>query len=572
MKSKTLQLVLMLSFLSVSLFAQTLPVGLLENVEDAYRRQQLLGKDTTGSSYMVRPLFMYSGNDFALDPDSSRYSLHKLRKLLFSDPGSKAEIYALPVIWQQQINTHHPYGMNDGSMIQAKGYQTQLSAGLFAKIGPLTIQLRPEYVYAANTDFAEMNPLTNNVFFTTPYSKYYNNIDLPERFGTDPYSKLSLGQSSIRLNLGPASFGYSNENLWWGPGVRNSLLMTNNASGFRHFTLNTTKPAKTPIGSFEGQIIAGRLDSSGAPSIASAKFNEILKKPDDWRYISGIVITYQPKWIPNLYLGFDRTFVVYSEDRGSGLGAYLPIFSSTQKSSFDDGSSPTGNKDDAARRDQYFSAFARWVLPEAKAEVYFQFGRNDHSNDLRDLLVEPEHSRAYVVGFRKLVPLTRPDEYIQVGAEVTQLEIPATRDSRAVESWYTHYQVKHGYTNQGQVLGAGAGPGGNMQTLDVSWNKGFKRIGIQLERWVHNNDLFYKFAYASLDKNQYINRHWVDLALGMTGSWTFNRFVVNGQLSLIRSLNYQYRWKDGKPGADYWDWNKQDANNVHMKVGLMYLW
>jgi hypothetical protein len=83
--------------------------------------------------------------------------------------------------------------------------------------------------------------------------------DLPVRFGKDPYSRLSWGQSSIRLNFNPVSVGLSNENLWWGPGKQNSILMSNTASGFKHLTLNTIRPVNTPIGSIEGQIIAGRL-------------------------------------------------------------------------------------------------------------------------------------------------------------------------------------------------------------------------------------------------------------------------------------------------------------------------
>jgi hypothetical protein len=210
------------------------------------------------------------------------------------------------------------------------------------------------------------------------------------------------------------------------------------------------------------------------------------------------------------------------------------------------------------------------VLPESKAEVYFEYGRNDHSYDFRDAIVEPEHTRAYVVGFRKLIPLNRPEEYIQMGVEFTQLEKSKTRDLRASETWYNHYQVRDGYTNRGQVLGAGIGPGSNLQSLDVSWVKGLKRIGLQFERLVNNNDLFFNFAYASLDKNLYINRHWVDLSIAGKFAWNYKNFILNSQFTYIKSLNYQYQWEEGP--KDYWDWHKKDVNNVQLKVGLMYLW
>jgi hypothetical protein len=556
---------LLILVLTGKLQSQTLPVGILENVEDAWRRQQLLGNDKSNSSYMIRPLSIPANENISLDADEDTYNIANFRKLLYSDKKLKGEVYLLPVVMQQQYNTHHPYGMNDGSMVQAKGYQTQLSGGVFAKIGPLSVQLRPEYVYAQNKTFQKLSDAPNGVFWNTSIARHYNTIDLPDRYGDNDYSKLRLGQSSIRLSAGPVSVGLSNENLWWGPGNRNSLLMSNNAAGFKHFTLNTTRPIQTYIGSFEAQIIAGKLNQSG---VASPSGPEYITKPTDWRYLSGMVLSYQPKWVPNFFVGLDRTFIVNRENRGSSFADYFPIFKSVKKASYVQGDG--SNSDDSAARDQYISFFARYLLPESNAEVYFEFGRNDHSYDIRDGLVEPEHTRAYVVGFRKLIALNRSNEYIQMGIELTQLEKTKTRDLRASETWYNHYQVLDGYTNEGQVLGAGIGPGSNLQSLDVSWVKGLKRIGIQFERLVNNNDLFYNFAYASLDKNEYINRHWVDLSVAGKFSWNYKQFILNSQLTYIRSLNYQYQWKTGP--KDYWDWEKQDVNNFQFKVGLMYAW
>jgi len=560
MKTRFLLTALFL-LIGIDMFGQTIPVGLLDNVEDSYRRQQLLGKDSSNSSYMIRPMYMSPNRNFDLNNDGN-FNVNDFRKLIYTDPGTKLRVYALPIVWQNQFNSHHPYGMNDGSMVQAKGYETQVSAGIFAEIGPLSIQLRPEYVWSENKSFEKLSEAPNGVYWNSSIARYYNTIDLPDRFGDNQYSKVSWGQSSIRLNAGPVSLGLSNENLWWGPGVRNSLLMSNNASGFKHFTLNTTKPVKTYIGSFEAQIVAGKLEQSGIDVPIGPEYNS---RPKDWRYLSGIVVTYQPKWIPNFFLGFDRTFITNHESMGSSFGDYFPIFKKVEKAAY---TRPDGtNADDEAQRDQYISFFTRYVLPESKAEIYFQFGRNDHSYDLRDGVVEPEHTRAYIVGFRKLIPLRRADEYIQMGVEFTQLEKAGTRDTRASETWYTHYQVLDGYTNNGQVLGAGIGPGSNLQSLDVNWVKGLRKIGLTFERLVNNNDLFYNFAYASADKNQYINRHWIDLSVAGNFAWTYKKFIVNSQLTYIRSLNYHYEWDQG---PDYWDWDKKDVNNLHFKVGILY--
>jgi hypothetical protein len=497
---------------------------------------------------MIRPLL-----------PANKLTLTNYSKLLYSSQKLKAAVYLLPVVVQQQFNTHHPYGINDGSMVQAKGYQIQTSAGVFAKIGPLSVQLRPEYVFADNQDFQELSESPKGSI-----ANVYNAIDLPARYGTGNYSKLDWGQSSIRLNAGAVSAGISTENLWWGPGNRNSLLMSNNAKGFEHVTFNTTRPVKTFLGAFEVQVIGGRLKQSGVATPTGPGYRT---KPKDLRYISGMALSYQPKWVPNLYLGFDRSFIVTYKNLGNKFSDYFPIFASVEKSTYDN--SDGTNREDEARRDQYISFFTRFVIPETMAEFYFEYGRNDHSFDLRDGIVEPEHSRAYVVGFRKLIPLKSTDEFIQMGVEITQLEKTSTSRLRANNMWYVHGQVPDGYTNEGQVLGAGIGPGSNMQSLDVSWVKGLKRIGLQFERLANNNDLFYNLSRASGNENAYINRNWVDLSVAGRFAWNYKKFIINSQLTYIRSLNYQYQWEQG---VYNWNSNQSGVNNVQLKMGVLYNW
>ena len=82
-------------------------------------------------------------------------------------------------------------------MIPAKGYQTLLTAGIYAQYGILSVQLKPEYVYAANPNF-DIFPLTetNPARLTNVY--YLNHTDLPAPYGDKSYSKLNWGQSNIK--------------------------------------------------------------------------------------------------------------------------------------------------------------------------------------------------------------------------------------------------------------------------------------------------------------------------------------------------------------------------------------
>ena len=111
--------------------------------------------------------------------------------------------------------------------------------------------------------------------------------------------------------------------------------MSNKASGFLHFTLNTRQPIETFIGSFEGQIISGKLEGSGLTSPKSQFIIDgvdyELPKSNDWRYINGLSINYHPKWVPGLFVGLNRTIQVYHDDMGSSFSDYMPIFAPFQK-------------------------------------------------------------------------------------------------------------------------------------------------------------------------------------------------------------------------------------------------
>src|SRR5690606_30741355 len=125
------------------------------------------------------------------------------------------------------------------------------------------------------------------------------------------------------------------------------------------------------------------------------------------------------------------------------------------------------------------------------------------------------------------------DDLIQVDAEVTELAYNATNFLRESPTWYTHHVVRDGYTHRGQVLGAGIGPGSNVQSVDVSWVRGLKRVGVQAERFVHHNDFYYK---ATSD----FRRRWVDIGIGLESEWDIGQLLLYGKFNYIYAYNYQY--------------------------------
>jgi hypothetical protein len=518
---------------SMAAFSQS---AALQFYNQVARDLQVNSRLDSALSFCVRP--NYNANTFYFD------SAGGIKGIKPRPNG--AGIFVLPIVFQQQFNTHHPFGYNDGSLIPAKGYQNQLSVGMTASKGIFSLQLRPEIVFAQNPAFPSFPSEQNDTIWKNYYQSVLNVIDAPERFGTKAYFKLFPGQSSARISFRKVSIGLSTESLWWGPGVRNSLLMSNNAPGFPHLTFNSLRPVTSPVGSFEWQVIAGTLKGSGILPDTTKTFNGdplYVPKDDGKRYVNGLVFSWQPKWTKGLFLGFSRAFYQSLSDVPSSLDGYFPIASKLFKK--------TLASEDGKKRDQMLSFFFRLLLLKEKAELYGEFGRNDHSMDIRDALAEPEHSRAYIVGFSKV--FEGPGNNVRLFAEITNLQLPSTIMLRAQESWYVHYQARYGYTNYGQVVGAGIGPGANSQTVGLEWGDGFNRFGGAFERVVHNNDFYYD-AFTRLQQWQ---KHWVDLSLNLNKSWTHKRLIYDAQISLVQSLNYE--------------WYYSSVFNASARFGVTYL-
>ena len=157
--------------------------------------------------------------------------------------------------------------------------------------------------------------------------------------------------------------------------------------------------------------------------------------------------------------------------------------------------------------------------------------------NLRDLFLEPEHSRAYVVGLNKIFRLQNSkDKIIQINLELTQLSISVASTIRPVESWYSHYQVKDGYTNRGQLMGSGLGPGGNMQSFDIRLIHNLNTFGFKMERIVNNNDFHYLAIKGA-------NAHWVDLGFSLFVQKDFKNILLNAKVLSLKSLNYQHLYE-----------------------------
>jgi hypothetical protein len=188
--------------------------------------------------------------------------------------------------------------------------------------------------------------------------------------------------------------------------------------------------------------------------------------------------------------------------------------------------------EDAKRRDQLASFSARWVFPASHLELYGEMGWNDYSTSFWDWFLSNEHSRAYLFGLRKVFPQA-PGHYIRLALENTSMEMTADRLVRNNGPWYRHDFVRHGYTNEGQVLGAGIGPGSNLQTFDLAFVHPHSIAGFTIERYAHNMDYFYD-AFTNYDQK------WVDLLWGGYYQRRVGSYAFSGKLNFSWMRNYEW--------------------------------
>jgi hypothetical protein len=525
------------------------------------RYSVLTNEIDTDLSFNVRPLNAHSFSEI----------LENQHKTILRNSSNTVQIKTLGIDYFIEYNSHHPYNRNNGTMIPNKGYQHIISPGIFIKTGPLTIQFKPEHHFSENKEFDGFWEGHYSVIWAKRY-RLWNHIDMPERFGSSSHNKTTFGQSSIRLNWKSLSLGISNENLWWGPSLRNSIMMSNHAEGFKHITFNTTSPIKTFIGDFEWQIISARLEQSGfdphpnsydhehaGTKLYVPKINQWAEY-DDWRYLNGFIFTYSPKFIKGLSLGLIRWVQMYSAlVKGryywiEGNPSYLPAFNNFFRKNDKFG-------DYEAQTNQAAGVFLKWFWKDSKAEFYAEFHHNDSKQNLRDLLLDSDHSRAATIGLQKIFNINN-DDYL-FNWEWTQMEQTGSRLIRNAGSWYEHGWVYDGYTNKGEVLGSAIGPGSNSHYFSFNRIRNQELIGIGLEIVDNDND-FYHEAFASARDYR---RYWKDINLHLKYNKSFKHFNLSSNLVYIRSLNYQWELDDN--ATPYYHPGR-DVDNFHLSLKLTY--
>ena len=404
-------------------------------------------------------------------------------------------------------------GANDGALWAGKGVSGMVSAGVFARVGALTMMVAPELVYAANDSFA-LRPQTDSAY--SPYADpfYPGLLDRPRLMGGSSMSRATPGQSYVRIDVSGFNAGVSTQNLWAGPGVRSSLLLSNHAQGFPHAFAGARIPVPR-VGVVTANAIAGRT--------AESDYYDTIPGNDDQTLLFG-QLQFEPAVLEGLQ-------VAVSGLRGGSRDPHIAL-----------------------------SLAARLFLEAERAVFYAEFARSplrDSDSVFAALADRTRHG--LVLGIQKTSNTRAGD--VTVGGELTALQRFEPIDEQRVQlapTWYVG--GPRGLTNRGEVLGSWIGPGGDGQLLFVELERGASRFAVSAERVRRNESALYAVAR---EITFVLYQHDVEYTGGFEYGRHFGPITVAARVDAARRMNREF-------GAD--DSNLQATLRLDYHGGHIWQW
>ena len=424
---------------------------------------------------------------------------------------SAAPFRIAAVLPELLITTQQSFPMpaNDGPMWAGKGLTYSITGGVAicganARWGAI---IAPTYWYAENapfdlpTDPQIVPPIRQDYSpWASPYHYIPRSLDSPRRFGDASLRRFEPGALAIWYRAPRFEVGFTTESEWWGPGQYNALLLSSQAAGAPRAYVRTSKPIQA-AGEIDIRYFLGGLRFSPY----------FFAEPEDSaRTLSGLSVVWRPSFEKGLSLGASR--LVAAPILGNGWVKHLldPLVPVGTPNAL-----PYSDKTQNAGRDQLFSLFADWRLPDDGAEIWLEWGRAELPSGLSDFFASPDHTQALTIGLQKTQPLRWKGWQARVGAEYSQTNQSSTYRERPTGSWYASRAVQGGFTQDGQVIGAMIGPGSVTQRLSVDFAGPRASFGLFAYRIKWDDDSFFTIPRPN---GNGLCKHDVSLALGARGS------------------------------------------------------
>lgn len=345
--------------------------------------------------------------------------------------------------WFNSYNTAASYGQNDGALWQGKGYNTSLTAGVRLEAYGFEVTVKPQVAFSQNLRFEIMPGV-----YGSEYSYFWaGNIDLVQRYGDSSFWTFDWGDTELRWSWNTFTIGFGFQSPWLGPAWLNPMLGSNNSGTYPKFDIGLRRTKVTLpwlgwyIGDIEGRIWCGKLSESDYFDNDSS---------NDYRQLTGFSIAYSPAFLPELTFSINKISIARWDEKSI---KYLNPFYDTN-----------------AVEDQKCSFAVDLLFPAVGFEFYGELGLDDYNSRG---FANPFHTAIYTIGAKKEISFFQKFSYFkkfnirpEIIFEWNNFEM--SQDFQLqwhYMGYYSHELIKQGYTQNGQIIGAGSGYFGNSQYL-----------------------------------------------------------------------------------------------------------
>ena len=307
------------------------------------------------------------------------------------------------------INTNLPNLENQNGLILNKGYGTYHSYLLQSKIKNLSFSVEPQI--KIKKEFKKKIEVDENGPFSVLNDRILNN------------KTPIIRNLDVSLKIKSLKLGFSNKNQWWGPGIHNSLIMTNNSLGFYNYYITNNDNIK--IGS-SLKINFKYIFSSAIKNSYNNNF-----------YLTAAKITGN---YSKLKFGISKSILSggYQELPWSTNNAALVILSNKNNKYWD----------------YFYDLFVQYNGIESGLKLFAEIAVPKRSFSEHSPKTYYDHSIASNIGFRKYGAFDT--KYLMIGAEYTNLIQGAYYNLMPTANWYSNNLYNYSSFN-GKRWGAHSG-------------------------------------------------------------------------------------------------------------------
>jgi hypothetical protein len=469
----------------------------------------------------------------------------------FFDNKLKLRIYG-PELFMS-VNTAAPYGQNDGALWQGRGFNTSFTTGLRLEACGVEATFKPQLAFSQNAAF----DIIKSTSYDSEYGYFWGyghnaGIDAPQRFGNKPFFTYDWGDSEIRYTWKTLTAGFGTQAIWLGPVYLNPILHSNNAPSYPKFDIGLRRqPITIPwvnwyAGDIEFRLWVGYLSESDY-------FDN--DNSNDHNMFHGLSFSYAPSFLPGLTLSANRVCLIPWE--WENLKFVWPINENTYE-------------------DQKASFGASWIFPSVGFKVYGELAIDDFvPGKIKGYIRYPFHTIAYAIGLKKSLNIWPEKElYGQVIFEWNNMEMSQDFQFQWPYSFYFHHNIKQGYTNDGQLLGAGSGGAGNSQFLifELFYPKGVSSIFVH--RTNPDNNFVYSQAIYRQANNElelkYFSSFRSELTIGLNSYYFLQKNFSLGGSMVYTFITNPYWFYSSPEGTEYKYFSDIYKHNFSFAIFVKY--